>query len=144
MFSKSCEYGIKAAIYIATKSQKDERVSLKEIATAINSPKAFTSKILQLLVKGDIIKSIQGSSGGFEIEKDDLSKIKISKILMAINGVDKFSMCGIGLRDCSPKTPCPIHHKYKLIREQINEMLQNLDLKELSNSVSAAHSFLTV
>ncbi|TAH29309.1 MAG: Rrf2 family transcriptional regulator [Cytophagales bacterium] len=144
MFSKSCEYGIKAAIYIASKSQKDERVSLKEIAIAINSPKAFTAKILQLLVKGNIVKSVQGSTGGFEIAKEDLSKIKISKILMAINGVDKYSMCGIGLRECSPKSPCPIHHKYKLIREQINEMLHNSDLKELGHSVNIENTFLNI
>ena len=144
MFSKSCEYGIKAAIYIATKSQNDERVSVKEIAEAIDSPKAFTSKILQLLVKGEIIKSVQGSMGGFEIEKENLSKIKISKILMAITGVDKYNMCGVGLRDCSPKKPCPIHHKYKLIREQMNEMLQNTNLEELSHSVNEENSFLNI
>ena len=46
MFSKSCKYGIKATLFIAQKSQHDERVSLKEIAAAINSPIAFTAKIL--------------------------------------------------------------------------------------------------
>ena len=48
MFSKACEYGIKAAIFIATKSYEDKRVSPKEIAEKINSPQAFTAKIYNL------------------------------------------------------------------------------------------------
>ena len=57
MFSKSCEYGIKATLFIAQKSQWNDRVSLKEIATAIDSPTAFTGKILQVLAKANIINS---------------------------------------------------------------------------------------
>ena len=38
MFSKSCKYGIKATLYIAQRSQYEERVSLKEIAAAIKTP----------------------------------------------------------------------------------------------------------
>ena len=51
MFSKTCEYGIKATLFIAQMSQKGERVSLKDIASAIDSPSAFTAKILQTLSK---------------------------------------------------------------------------------------------
>ncbi len=142
MFSKTSEYGIRATIYIAGKSQKGERTSLKEISTEINSPKAFTAKILQLLVKSNIVESIKGTSGGFEIPQHNLKNIKISDILKAVGGVEVYNLCGMGLRDCSPKTPCPIHHKYKLIREEINAMLQNSDLEELAQNLNDGIVFL--
>jgi len=46
MFSKDCEYGIRATIYITMQSLEGNRVNLKEIAAAIDSPVAFTAKIL--------------------------------------------------------------------------------------------------
>ena len=45
MFSKACEYGIRATIYIAMQSKEGNRVSLKDIADQTNSPVAFTAKI---------------------------------------------------------------------------------------------------
>jgi len=49
MFSKATEYALRATIYIAQKSSVDKKLSLTEIAQAIDSPPSFTAKILQLL-----------------------------------------------------------------------------------------------
>lgn len=43
---------------------------MKAIAEQINSPVAFTAKILQKLVKSNIVCSVKGKHGGFEIEKN--------------------------------------------------------------------------
>ena len=63
MFSKTCEYGIRATIIIATESYQDNRVGLKEIAEKIDSPVAFTAKILQVLSRENIIHSVKGVGG---------------------------------------------------------------------------------
>ena len=63
MFSKACEYGIRAAVYIAHQSMEGRRVSLKEIAEKIDSPVAFTAKILQQLSRNGIVESIKGAGG---------------------------------------------------------------------------------
>lgn len=57
MFSKSCEYAIKATIFITTNSLLDKKVGFVDIAKEIDSPEAFTAKILQKLTKASIIKS---------------------------------------------------------------------------------------
>jgi len=80
MFSKACEYGIKASIFIAVNSNAGKRVSTKEIAKEINSPQAFTAKILQDLVRHKVINSIKGAYGGFEIDKNDIALIKLTQI----------------------------------------------------------------
>ena len=76
MFSKACEYGIRASIYIAEQSLLDRKVSLIEVASAIESPTAYTSKILQLLSRNFIINSDKGPTGGFSISKQKLEEIK--------------------------------------------------------------------
>lgn len=86
MFSKACEYGIRSAIYIANASMDKNRVSVKEISEEINSPVAFTAKILQQLTKAKIIFSSKGSKGGFQIPKSQIKKIKLRQIVQAIDG----------------------------------------------------------
>jgi Rrf2 family transcriptional regulator, iron-sulfur cluster assembly transcription factor len=82
MFSKACEYGIRAAIYIAQQSLLDRKVNLKEISEAIESPVAYTSKILQKLSRNSIINTDKGPTGGFSMDKFKLEKVKLSSIVV--------------------------------------------------------------
>lgn len=133
IFSKACEYGIKATIYIAKQSIKGQRSSLKGIAKEIDSPEAFTAKILQNLVKHGIIYSIKGATGGFEINIKSLSKIKLMEIVVAIDGPIDDKICVLGLKKCSETHPCPVHHKYKIIKKEILDLLNHTSLKEMAN-----------
>lgn len=142
MFSKACEYGIKATLHIARQSQESKRVSLKDIAHAIDSPEAFTAKILQQLARNGIITSIKGPTGGFEISKNDLEKIKLSHIVKAIDGDSIYKGCGLGLKACNETRPCPMHNRFKAIREELRNMLETTGVQELANSLSAGVSVL--
>jgi Rrf2 family iron-sulfur cluster assembly transcriptional regulator len=44
IFSKACEYGIKAAIYVAEQSINGNRASLKGISKEIDSPDSIYCK----------------------------------------------------------------------------------------------------
>lgn len=144
MFSKACEYGIKASIFIAINSKEDRRVTPKEISEQIDSPHAFTAKILQALVKHKIIKSIQGAHGGFEINKVDISKIKLAQIVNAIDGDKIYNGCGLGLASCSEDHPCPVHDKFKIVRSELKDMLENTNLEQLALDIQSGTSFLKI
>jgi Rrf2 family iron-sulfur cluster assembly transcriptional regulator len=142
MFSKACEYGIRAVIYIAGQSYNGNRVSLKSIAEEINSPEAFTAKILQQLVKNELIGSVKGPNGGFEIEKSRMAEIRLSEIVSAIDGDAIYKGCGLGLKDCSEIHPCPVHHKFKKIRTDLRNMLESTTLLELTRGLKKGLTFL--
>ena len=144
MFSKACEYGIRASIFIAKNSYEGKRVSPKEISEEINSPKAFTAKILQALVRNDIINSVKGAYGGFEIDKKNLENIKLSQIVEAIDGDAIYSGCGLGLSKCDENHPCPVHDKFKGIRDGLKHMLQTTNLEELALDIKTGVAFLKV
>lgn len=131
MFSKTCEYGLKAMIYIASKSQEDQLTTLEEISQQIDSPSAFTSKILQQLKRHHLLTSTKGKSGGYQIEKKKLSKINLLQIVSAIDGDELFTKCGLGLGECNSKKPCPIHYDYSKLRNNLKEMFKRNSL--LSN-----------
>jgi Rrf2 family protein len=142
MFSKTCEYGIRATIYIASESLQNNRVGLKDIAKKIDSPEAFTAKILQILARNQIINSIKGVGGGFEIPIEIMSQIKLSQIVRAIDGDVVFTGCGLGLSHCSEDHPCPAHEKFKSIRNELEFMLENTNLEELATGIKSGDTFL--
>ncbi len=142
MFSKACEYGIRATVYIAVQSLEERRVNLKEIAKAIESPEAFTAKILQQLVKSNIIDSTKGPSGGFEINKTQFKQINLSQIVSAIDGDSIYKGCGLGLKECDENKPCPVHDKFKNIRDELRLMLETTSIEELSLGMKEGLTFL--
>ncbi len=144
MFSKACEYGIRAGIFIANQSKENKRVSLKDIAAYIDSPVAFTAKILQQMVRNKVIDSVKGPHGGFEINKDKLSHLSLSDIVNAIDGKDIYSRCVLGLDACSEMQPCPVHGNFKIIRTEIKLLLDNTKIVGLSEDLARGKTFLKI
>lgn len=142
MFSKACEYGIKAVIHISSRSQKGERVSLKEVAKAINSPVAFTAKILQSLANDNIITSTKGPTGGYEISGNDQSQVTLHQIVEAIDGDKIYNGCGLGLAQCNELKPCPIHFRFTEIREELKFMLMTTNVSDLTEGIHKGLAFL--
>ena len=142
MFSKACEYGIKASVYIIDCSLKNEKVGMKDVAKAIESPEAYTSKILQQLSRNNIIQSEKGPTGGFSVEKDKINQLNLSMIVAAIDGDAIYKGCGLGFHQCNESKPCIIHHQYKTIRDDLKTMLENTLLVDLSEDIEKGLSFL--
>ncbi|MEI2695263.1 MAG: Rrf2 family transcriptional regulator [Saprospiraceae bacterium] len=142
MFSKACEYGIRASIYIAQQSLLDRKVSLKEISVAIESPKAYTSKILQKLSRDNIINADKGPTGGFSIDKVNLEKVKLRSIVFAIDGENIYHSCGLGLKKCNEKMPCPVHNQFKIIRDKLKKMSDTTTIKSLAIDFENGLTFL--
>lgn len=142
MFSKACEYGIRASIYIAKKSLSEQKVSLKEVAKAINSPEAYTSKILQKLAKNGVINSDKGPTGGFSMDKDKLDKVKLSTIVFILDGDNIYNGCGLGLEKCHEQMPCPVHNQFKIIREELKIMLEKTTIISLTMGLKDGLTFL--
>ncbi|EON74909.1 transcriptional regulator, BadM/Rrf2 family [Lunatimonas lonarensis] len=141
MFSKACKYAINAMIYMATLPEGAEKAGLKEISKAINSPEAFTAKILQQLVKDNLLESSKGPHGGFSILGKPES-VMIADIVASIDGDMLFTGCALGLKKCSEDHPCPVHHKFKAIKEHLTGMLMTTNLKDIALKVNAGDSFL--
>ncbi len=142
MFSKACEYGIRASIFIAEQSLLDKKVSLKDIAKAIDSPEAYTSKILQQLSRNFIINSDKGPTGGFSMSQHELEEVKLSTVVTAIDGDAIYKGCGLGLKNCNEKMPCPVHNQFKVVREELKIMLETTLVKSLALDLKDGLTFL--
>jgi Rrf2 family protein len=142
VFSRACEYAIRASIHIAEQSMQGRKVGLKDVAKAIESPEAYTSKILQNLVRDNIVNSEKGPTGGFSMDELKLNEVQLSSIVLAIDGDAIYTQCGLGLRDCSEKRPCPVHSQFKFIRNELKKMLETTSIKSLALKLSEGSAFL--
>lgn len=140
MFSKTCEYGIRAMIFISQKSSEGVKVGVKEVAKGIDSPEHFIAKILQDLSRKQLVTSFKGPNGGFFIDKG--STVTLADIVKAIDGDKLFTSCGLGLNYCSEERPCPIHHDFKKIRTDISLMLHTSRLSEFSELLKENLTYL--
>ncbi len=136
MFSKSCEYGLRAVIFIAQQTTKNNKVSLTTISEEIDSPQAFTAKVLQQLTRNNIVKSIKGPYGGFVIEEEKMNT-KLSEIVSVLDGDSIYTGCGLGLKQCDAKSPCPLHHRFVAIRNDLRSMLESTSLQSLAEDLNA-------
>lgn len=141
MVSKTCEYAIRAMLFVAQKSTSGAKVGVKQIAAAIDSPEPFIAKILQDLVKKGLVLSAKGPTGGFYLDEAGLQQ-SLADIVHAIDGDKLFTGCGLGLKTCSAKKPCPIHEQFAVVRKQIKEMLQSSTLGDYNNVLDHGERYL--
>ncbi len=143
MFSKTCEYAIKALIFIAQKTDNERKVGIRDVAEGIDSPEHFIAKILQTLSKRGFVNSSKGPNGGFYMDENTL-EVTLADVVKEIDGDKILYGCGIGLKQCSETHPCPIHNDFKIIREQIVEMLEKSKIRMFIENLEQNITFLKV
>lgn len=82
--SRSTGYGLLAAGYIA-RNEKNGIVLSQTISKEYNIPLEYLLKILQQLVRANILRSKRGPRGGFVLSKS-MSKITMLEIVEAVDG----------------------------------------------------------
>lgn len=141
MFSKTCEYAIRAMIFIAQKSKDGQKVGIKEIAKGIDSPEHFIAKILQDLSRKNLVQSLKGPNGGFYFDAS-VGTCSLADIVRVVDGDSLFTGCGVGLKKCNENKPCPIHFEFKKVREEIKTMLERADIISFSQDLDMSKTFL--
>ena len=128
-------------IYLSSKFNAKENTGIKEISEYINASEHTVGKILQILVKENIIKSVKGPYGGFYISKEE-QKQPIINIVEAIDGKQIFKSCGLGLSKCSSSHPCPIHDDYKEAMDIVEKLFRQKKILELCDPVNRGLAYL--
>ena len=141
MFSKACEYALRATIYIAQKGSEEKKIGIDEIAKAIDSPQHFTAKILQFLSRGNVISSVKGPNGGFFITAKQ-KQLPVRAVLRALNEDTILEKCVLGLNNCSETKPCPMHTKYKVIKQQLIQLFESKTIDQLAGDINNGIAFI--
>ena len=132
--SKSVEYSILALKYIAD-NQNFSNISSRKIANDLKIPYDLLSKLLQKLVRNEIIKSQQGKYGGYSLLVTS-EKLSIMQIIDALDEKVQLTNCtteSATTDDCARIDNCSIKTPFWNLQNKINEMFESITLKELTN-----------
>ena len=142
MFSKTTEYALRATIFLAQKSSAENKLGIDEISKAIDSPKSFTAKILQLLTKDNqVVSSVRGPNGGFFLTAN-AKKLPARSVLQAMGEDEILEKCVMGLKLCSENEPCPMHAQYKIIKKQLISLFTTKTIQQLADEIKEGVVFI--
>ncbi|MDX5347462.1 MAG: Rrf2 family transcriptional regulator [Hymenobacteraceae bacterium] len=142
MLTKTSEYALRSLVYIAMHVENGNKVGIKEIAKELELPMHFVGKILQDLVRKGMIASSKGPHGGFYLS-NPASEISIMDVVRLIDGVEAFKRCGLGLKHCSDKHPCPLHNDFKIYRDGLARLFKTKTIQDLVQDIEDGHAFIT-
>lgn len=132
--AKSVEYSILALRYIA-KNQEIECVSTKEIAERENIPYDLLAKLMQRLVKHNIIISKQGKLGGYSLNIEP-EKLSLNELIIAIDQKIQLTDCMVinpTTENCGRINDCCLRNPLSKIQDKIEGLFQNTTLNEIIN-----------
>lgn len=131
MFGKTTEYAVRALVYIYLQNTGGNRPGFREIAHQVDAPEEFTGKVVQKLVRAQVIASVKGPHGGFYFP-DMATTPSLLDVVRIIEGEGFFTKCGFGLSACSAANPCPIHHQFSPVRDNLKKIVSDNDIRKLA------------
>ena len=134
MFSKSCQYAIRAILYLAVYTSESQKIGVEELAERLDVPKHFLAKILQQLTRNLLISSSKGRNGGFYLT-DDNKKSNLLAVIDCMDGMRAFRECVLGLAECSNENPCPYHGTVRKYRDQFLILVEQETIAESAQRI---------
>lgn len=135
LLSKSCEYGIRASLYLAARHEEGY-LSIGEISNELDISFHFLTKIFQKLTQAGLMTSYRGPNGGIALARP-ASQITLLDIFLAIDGPALFTECVLGLPGCGNQTPCPMHNQWAEQRARLEAMFAKTTLAEMGDDITS-------
>lgn len=129
-FSKTASYSLNILSYMATHEEKQMSAAFLHERLAIPYP--YLRQILTNLSGIGFIRSTRGRNGGYTFSKDK-SRIYLSDIIEATDGLDSLNKCILGFKKCPFDSECSMHYIWEETRSNILKVLKETSLADLKN-----------
>lgn len=133
LLSRTCEYGVRAMVFLAAELPTDYR-AVRTISENLEISFHFLTKIFQQLTRAGLLRSYRGPNGGVMLSRPG-SEITLKEIVVAIDGPELFNECVLGLPGCGEDRPCPLHESWSTVRIELEKMLEGRTLDEIGAAV---------
>ena len=129
-FQISTDYAIRIIGYMSMK--KDELIVAKEMSDNLGITYQYLMKILNTLKKGELIRSIQGRNGGYQLNKDP-KKISVYDIITVLKDKIRINRCLEEDHFCSRHAvgSCEVHDFFEEIQATMIDALKDKKITDL-------------
>ena len=130
MISNTSKYAIRALIYLELFSTPEKKAGIKQIAGELDIPAPFLGKVLQVLVKHQVLASTKGPNGGFHLNRLAIN-IPVMEIIEIMDSKDSFDYCVVRPGSCDHNNPCSMHQKLSPLRGEIKRVFATETIADL-------------
>lgn len=136
--SQAGDYAIRGVLYLASQSPGEIRL-VREVAETRDIPRAFLAKIFQMLARSGILKSHQGSGGGFSLARP-AEDINLLEVVEAIEGKILLHECILNhaCDRCEDEKNCAIGKVWRRAQDGMLEVLEQTSIADMASEVKAA------
>ena len=128
LITRDTDYAIRAICYIAKKNKKI--VSAAELVNRLKIPRPFLRKIMQVLNKRRILKSIKGKGGGFILNITP-DKIYLLNLIEIFQGRLKLNECIFKKMVCPNIKTCKLKKRIDKIQKYVIKELKTIKISNL-------------
>ena len=127
--SRKVDYALRAIIYLSV--QKDGHpVSVKEMAAHRRIPRKFLEKIIQDLIRADLVKSHRGAHGGYTLARTP-DHVSFRDVIEAVEGPISINLCVTEHRDCSVLSSCNMQRIWQEGQRRMLEYFSDTTLADV-------------
>jgi Rrf2 family protein len=123
------DYAIRCLLFLV--EHRGRLATKTEIAKAVDAPDLFVAKILQRLVKANVLVSVRGIHGGFSLAREP-SAISLLDVLGASQASLAFRPCVLNPKACPLQDVCPSRPIWVRIYENTVRELRKTTFDKLS------------
>jgi Rrf2 family protein len=131
--SKKADYALLAMRHLAATVGRDA-VSARELAEAYDIPPELLAKVLQKLVRAQLLDSHQGIRGGYGLARPAAS-MSVADVIQAIDGPFTVTACSEVDHSCDQYAKCNIRDPLWRIKDRIVSALSATSVAELASDV---------
>jgi Rrf2 family protein len=128
------DYAIRCLLFLV--EHRGQLATKSEIAKAVGAPDLFVAKILQRLVRANVLVSVRGIHGGFSLAREP-SAISLLDVLGASQSALALRPCVLNPKACPLQATCPSRPVWVRIYENTVRDLRAVTFDSLSRDHKA-------
>ncbi|MCB0420463.1 MAG: Rrf2 family transcriptional regulator [Bdellovibrionales bacterium] len=133
--NRKVEYSLMALQFISEKPL-GQLASAKEVAEITGSPFDATARVMQILAQKGILKSEQGSRGGYLLVRD-LATVSYHELMECILGPTAIVKCINDKHACEIDATCRIKAPLFKLNDRLVSFYKGISIKELLDTESS-------
>lgn len=137
--TRAGEYAVRCVLYLASQG-KGMVCNRKQIATEMDIPDQFLSKIAQQLARAGFIEIVQGARGGLKLTASP-AHLSLLDVVEAVIGEIFLNDCVIRPESCQRSQACSVHQVWDKARNQLRDTLRQATFSSLLEKDSCVIPF---
>lgn len=133
--SKKVEYSLISLMHMDAMADSS-LATAKQISETYQIPSELLGKILQSLARANLLKSVQGSKGGYRLMRRP-EEVTLGEVVKAVEGPLRLTACEADPSQCGRYASCNIRKPVYEVQRQLLNYFSHLSLADLKKSATS-------